>query len=298
MIADLLIYLLKGSLALAMGYLFYRWVLRRHTHFQLNRWVLLLQMGLVFLLPVVQLPYAWHPLAQPLPFSDALVENAPKMTQEAPSPVGFATLAPDKRDAPFDLLAAAAILYGAGLLFFLARLSMQFFSLARLRQRAALIEKHPGYDLVWCKAQVAPFSFFKQIFLPQEGLDAEAVSQIVQHEQIHIDKKHSWDILLAEILIAAFWFNPFAWLYRRATEANLEFLTDQIVLKSGLPKKSYMYQLLAISLPEWKGRLSINYKQSLLQKRIAMMNTQVSSARSRWSYVVWLITRTRRKAAS
>ncbi len=290
MITEILIYLLKSSLVLASGYLFYHLLLRKHTHFQLNRWVLLLQIGLVLLLPAVQLPQAWHPFAQefsvvPLPIKPTNPPANQKELSEADS-LPHITSTPSSAFNPYFLLVG---MYGMGLLFFSARLLLQFLSLIKLERQAVRFEDHPEYRLVWCRDPIGPFSFFKQIFLSKQGLDAEAVSQIIRHEKIHIQQKHSYDILLTETLIVLLWFNPFAWLYKRAVETNLEFLTDQVMLEAGVLKKNYMYQLLAISLPEWKGRLGTRYNQSLLQKRITMMNTKRSSKRARWSYLTWLV---------
>ncbi len=290
MITALLIYLLKGSLVLAIGYLFYAWALRRHTHFSLNRWVLLLQIPLVCLLPLAQLPQAWHPFAGESDLATLAVQSiSPPTSTQSPTIHDSLPVAAPDTPFNFDPIILLTGIYGTGLFFFFVRLMLQFISLAHLRRRASHIEKHPTYQLIWCEDQIGPFSFFRQIFLPHKGLDAEAVWQVVAHEQIHIQQKHSWDMLLAEMLIVIYWFNPFAWLYRRAIENNLEFLTDRVMLQSGVVRKKYMYQLLTLGFPEWKGRLGISYNQSLLQQRIAMMNTQTSSRWSRWSYVIWLL---------
>ena len=43
-----------------------------------------------------------------------------------------------------------------------------------------------------------------------------------------------WISLFAELVLIFQWFNPFAWLYRKELENNLEFLTDdQLVQTAG-----------------------------------------------------------------
>ena len=291
MLTDLLIYLLKASVILAVTYLFFHWVLSRYTYFRLNRWVLLVQMVFVFSLPLIQLPLAWHP------FTDESAENAildPYKSPQAPAFIpefnpSFNALT-DSSDSTItlDWPSIFTVLYLIGVLGFFIRMFLQILSLAKLQRKAIRIEKHPAYQLVWCKESISPFSFFNRIFLPEQKLEPEVLTQIIQHEAIHVRQKHSWDIFLAEILIVILWFNPFAWLYRRAIESNLEFLTDQNMLASGISRKNYMLHLLNLSLPDWKARLGLTYNQSLLQKRIAMMNAKISKPKSRWSYVVWI----------
>ena len=289
---DFLIYLLKASLVLAAAYLVYRWVMSKLTYFGLTRWLLLLQIGLVLSLPLIQLPVAWHP------FAEEPLENVFSMTQKSLlAPAIIPEFKPsthvldDTSGPPLNVEWPVILtgVYAAGVFVFLLRMLVQLRSLLKLSRKAIRIEKHPNYQLVWCKDSIAPFSFFNQIFLPEQKLEPEIYSQIIQHEAIHIRQKHSLDITLTELLIVLFWFNPFAWLYRRAIEANLEFLTDQTMLKSGIPRKNYMLHLLKLTLPDWQSRLGLTYNQSLLQKRISMMNAKTSHPKTRWTYLIWII---------
>ncbi len=46
-------------------------------------------------------------------------------------------------------------------------------------------------------------------------------------------------LLLPSLLLIFQWFNPFAWIYRREIESNLEFLTDdQLVQQKNVDKKT------------------------------------------------------------
>ena len=102
-------------------------------------------------------------------------------------------------------------------------------------------------------------------------------NQVLQHEKIHIQQRHSIDILLAELVLIFQWFNPFAWLYRKEIENNLEFLTDdQLLQKEHVEKSRYQMSLLKVSAPHFPLSLTTNYNQSLLKKRITMMNAKRS----------------------
>src|SRR4029079_12241467 len=81
------------------------------------------------------------------------------------------------------------------------------------------------------------------------------------------------------------WFNPFAWIYRKEIENNLEFLTDdQLTQKEKVDKQRYQLSLLKVSAPHFPLSLTNNYNQSILKKRIAMMNTKRSNLHTAWKY--------------
>ena len=291
---QILIYLLKVNLYLVIGYLFYRWILSRQTRFQLNRWILLAQIALVFWLPVIQLPQAWHPLASESFLSEQITIGTAIESAEVPltgepditESLGASPIAEVPGISLSDVLIA---IYGLGLLVFTVRLCVQFLSLYKLRKSAHLIDKQQDYTLIWCQEGLAPFSFFQWIFLPSKSHESEDISRIIQHEAIHVRQYHSLDMLLSEMLIILLWFNPFVWLYKKAIESNLEYLTDQWLIRTGTPKKDYMYHLLSITFPEWKANMGISYNQSFIHKRIKMMNTKISTPRSLWAYGAWLL---------
>lgn len=55
----------------------------------------------------------------------------------------------------------------------------------------------------------APFSFFKNLFWKKSiEIDSDLGKQILKHEMVHIEQKHSWDKIFIEFVQAVFWFNP------------------------------------------------------------------------------------------
>lgn len=131
----------------------------------------------------------------------------------------------------------------------------------------------------------APCSFGNTIFINSSQYDWDTYNQILLHEKIHASGRHTIDILLAEILIAVQWFNPFAWLYRKEVENNLEFLTDESVLRHHeVERSAYQLSLLRVAAPNVPFSLTNNYNQSLLKRRIIMMNSKKSSLHTIWKY--------------
>ncbi|MEM6769961.1 MAG: M56 family metallopeptidase [Bacteroidota bacterium] len=189
--------------------------------------------------------------------------------------------------APIDWWKVIRWIYLAGVVIFGANFLAQFLQLV------VRLLRNPGHDLgdfrlVEMREDEAPFSFWNRIFLNPERYDEDTFHQIVQHEQIHVDQKHSIDLLLAELVIVFQWFNPFAWWYRSAIEHNLEFLTDAEMLRIGNDPESYQLSLVKVAIPNFPNGLVASYNQSFLEKRITMMKTRKSSMRSGWKYFTLL----------
>ncbi len=138
--------------------------------------------------------------------------------------------------------------------------------------------KDGKFRIVELTGDKAPCSFGNNIFINPEKYDWETYSQILLHEMVHIQQRHSFDILLAELVLVLQWFNPFAWFYRTEVESNLEFLTDDAVLEhKEVERSSYQMSLLKVSAPHLSLGITTNYNQSLLKKRILMMNAKKSN---------------------
>src|SRR6185295_11607197 len=132
----------------------------------------------------------------------------------------------------------------------------------------------------------APCAFGNIIFINPAKYEWETYQQILLHEKVHILQGHSFDIILSEMVLIFQWFNPFAWIYRKELEKNLEFLTDDQVLRDPeVERDSYQLSLVKVSAPHFPLNLTTNYNQSLLKKRVAMMNAKKSNMQTAWKYL-------------
>lgn len=149
--------------------------------------------------------------------------------------------------------------------------------------------KDGKFRIIEVSGNKAPCSFANNIFINPEKYDWDTYNQILLHEKVHIMQGHSWDIILAEAVLIFQWFNPFAWIYRKEIENNLEFLTDDdLVQHKGVEMSTYQLSLLKVSAPHFPLSLTTNYNQSLLKKRIAMMNAKKSNVHTAWKYLFLL----------
>ncbi|WP_163514367.1 M56 family metallopeptidase [Gelidibacter japonicus] len=113
----------------------------------------------------------------------------------------------------------------------------------------------------------AAFSFFHYIFLGTD-LSAEKKEHILQHEMVHVKEKHSWDLLVFEILRIVFWFNPFIYMYQTRLSNLHEFIADAKAVN--YKGKSAYYQSLLSQVFETHQVSFINpfFKQSLTRLNV------------------------------
>jgi hypothetical protein len=153
---------------------------------------------------------------------------------------------------------------------------LQWHSLRRIR-RTAVPLYHPEANVYHVNENVVPFSFGNAIYVNTSLHTEQELQDIILHEFVHVRQKHSFDIILSEVLCILNWYNPFAWLIRHAIRQNLEFIADQSVLNNGLDKKTYQYHLLKV-IGSSQYSIANKFNFSSLKKRIAMMN-RLKSAR-------------------
>ena len=92
----------------------------------------------------------------------------------------------------------------------------------------------------------------------------------MEHELAHVRQKHSFDVLLLEILCIAFWWNPVVWFYKKSLREVHEFLADEAVLKTN-NRKQYGQLLIKQSHFRMSIALGNHFTQSQLKNRIMMM---------------------------
>jgi len=296
-------YILHVALLISVCLLFYKVFLQRETFYHLNRVVLLICLGLSFLLPLISIPQAWTLRNIPLEAStikqtDVRPAQQPQTTvtleqliqkqaaeKAQPAKVQPADIVQDKPIWPI-VIKWLFYLYWAGVGAFGLNLLMQVIVLM-IRAYSNPVIKDDRFRIIEVTGDKAPCSFGNNIFINPEKYDWETYNQILMHEKVHIQQGHSFDILLAEMVLVFQWFNPFAWLYRGELENNLEFLTDEAVLhQNEVEKSSYQMSLLKVSAPHLALSVTTNYNQSLLKKRIVMMNAKRSNIHTMWKYFI------------
>ncbi|WP_264563821.1 M56 family metallopeptidase [Flavobacterium sp. N3904] len=281
-------YILYTALILSACLLFYKMLLQKETFFHLNRFVLLGCMILAFILPLLPIPQQLSlrkvAIEKHVPLAKTAVDKSKAIVLKAP-PVQEVIVDQAKQTFDVDLLLQWLVyLYWFGVLLFGVNFLMQACVLLYRAYSLSAIQDGK-FRIVEITGDKAPCSFANSIFINPEKYEWETYNQILLHEKIHIEQKHTVDLLLAEAVIIFQWFNPFAWQWRKALESNLEFLTDNEMLQQDtVEKESYQFSLLKVAAPHFPLSLTTNYNQSLIKKRIIMMNSKKSSVHTTWKY--------------
>lgn len=255
----MLIAVLKINILLALFALVYYVALRRLTFYQLNRFYFLLAIGCAIAYPFIDLSFLVNKEQQA-----AISQLVPAMSYELPGTTGSV----------YTTWITAAFV--TGLVIMLVRLISQFASLYKLHQKSISGLVH-NMRVRLMHEEASPFSFGKHIYINPSLHTTQEQRTIVEHEKIHVSQWHTFDILLAELMLLCCWFNPAAWLMSKAMRENLEFITDNTVLQKGFDRKLYQYSLLQVSTGSSPVSIVNKFTLHDIKKRIQMMNGQRSS---------------------
>lgn len=260
---ELIVWLVKANISLCLFFGAYRFALRKLTFYSLNR--LFLITGILFsaLYPLINVPAF---LSEPQSFSGELIV----LTQN----ISISTIYEPVKE--FNYWSIVVWLFWLGSGWMTLRLCLQFLSLLMLHRRSEA-DSLGEYRFRKIRGEVTPFSFLHHIYLnPAQHGNTELMA-ILKHEQIHVKDYHSLDVLLAEINLVFFWFNPISWFMKQSVRENLEFITDQKVLNKGTDRREYQYSLAGIGNLARATPLGNNFNFLTIKKRIAMMNKKRSS---------------------
>lgn len=262
-----LIYLIKSAGLLSVFFIFYSVLLKKDTSFTTNRKFLLGGLFASVVLPAIY-------------FTRTIIIEAPK-TQFYYSESDFAITEVIPEEPVVSPLQVLFLLYLLGVLFMAARLILQLISLSRFLISGNK-NNYNGAKIIETSQRVAPFSFLNCIVLNPALHSQSALTHILKHEKVHVSQAHSLDVILANLNLVYQWFNPFAWLYLKSLQQNLEYIADHEAVKQVSCKKEYQKALVKISVENLNLSLTNNFYQSLIKKRILMLNKEKSSERNNW----------------
>lgn len=269
----LFVFLLKVNIALAVFCLGYYLVLRKLTFYTLNRYYFVL--GIIF------------SSAYPFVDVDSFFERHKQLAQIQQVVIELKTPAE-------NLLANAwywswaAMLFWIGAAFFAMLLVVQFISLHKIYRNSTPGTLH-NYNVRVTDANISPFSFWSSIFINPDNIETADLKNILKHEQVHVKEWHTLDILLAQVSLVFYWFNPSVWFIKKAVSENLEFITDRKILQNGQDSKAYQYSLLHVSLgTNASPNIANHFNFSTLKTRIKMMNAKKSPSITLTRYALLL----------
>ncbi len=252
---EFLIYDLKVAVLIIVFYMFYRLLLSRETFHRVNRVVLLLTAIASFVLPLCVITIHETVTIQAVP--EISIGNVQMtLAEESATPLWQIVL---------------PILYIIGML---ATLGHTLLSIRKVICLIRQSEQHPQSDgtivCVTGNAGVAPFSWMRYIVMNRGDYEANDAA-ILAHERGHIRLRHSWDVLLVDLLTALQWFNPAMWMLRQDLRAIHEYEADGAVLSQGINARQYQYLLISKAIGMRGYSIANGISHSTLKKRINMM---------------------------
>ena len=278
------VYILKSSVCLVVFYLFYRLLLSRETFHRFNRVALLSILLLSCLLPLVEVTVEeqtevhqtmmtleqWLMLADMMNTADTTDLQAEEVT--------------------VTWIQVALLVYLAGILLFALRNGYSLLKLGgllksgRKENLSKYIDGGEKVTLIVHDRDIAPFSWMKCIVISEKDLD-ENGREILIHELAHIQNRHSWDLLVADICIFFQWFNPASWLLKQELQNIHEYEADETVIEKGVDAKQYQLLLIKKAVGTRLYSMANSFNHSKLKKRITMMLKEKSNPWAKLKYL-------------
>ncbi len=244
--------------------------LKKETFFNWNRFYLLTTSLLSIVLPFIKFT-SLNALV-----SDNFVIQLPKVI--------IGSVESDKSNGAIEMLPELVIRNGFGFqwryLLFLGMAIAGIIFIYKVFKVLTLIrdntkQKVSDVILVTLLESNAAFSFFNYVFLGQ-WIKNEEKQSILDHELVHVRQKHSFDLVLFEILRIIFWFNPLIYMYQNRISMLHEYIADAEAIKQS-PKKQYYEKLLSQTFNTQNISFTNTFfTQSLIKKRIVMLSKRKS----------------------
>ncbi len=235
---------------------YYLLFMRRESFIRWNRWYIMAAMVLSVLLPLVEVTITTYYEAVPVG-NTVLNEVFPYIPDNT---ISYAVLIRYILLSLYALVFILLMVAGINGMLRINRLKktniFQYLNIARL---------------YCCKQKIAPFSFFKNVFIPDTiPLDSSEGQQILRHELEHVHARHSVDKVLSQLLCTVFWFNPFFWFFKKEQSLVHEFMADRACVKNGGAKE--LSRLILCTLyPMQHAYFGNQFFQSPIKRRLTMI---------------------------
>ncbi|MCL2412548.1 MAG: M56 family metallopeptidase [Bacteroidales bacterium] len=275
-------YILPPAVALAVLYLFYKAIVRNDTHLKTRRFTILGFLVFAMVLPFLNFYFPTNAGV----FTGLGGFNAP---MQLPVFTVFAegNIA-ETKNMGVPILKILGWIYLAIVLLLIGRI---FVGILRLR----IISKNGRSSLAMTEKQtivISPniptaFSFFNTIFIPETWENSDEKDMVLTHERVHVNQKHSWDLMLMEVICAVQFFNPFVWLLKREMRLNHEYLADKGALENNENPEHY-FQFLLQEIVGRQPILAHSLHYSPIKHRIMMQISKPAKLLNQVRYLAFI----------
>ena len=227
-----------------------------------------------------------------IPFVEVTMKEPMEVSQQLLTWEDLLLMADLNRTATIEAAPVSAItwrevllmVYLLGIVFFFLRNVWSLTRMLRLIKGSTLVRQENGITLITQQKKIAPFSWMKFVVISEKDLK-ENGEEILTHEYAHIRKRHSIDLLIADICIFFQWFNPASWLLKQELQNIHEFEADESVIAQGIDAKKYQLLLIKKAVGTRLYSMANSFNHSSLKKRITMMLKKKSNPWARLKYL-------------
>ncbi len=248
-----LIYAFKMILTSGVMFLYYVLFLKDKTFHHYNRFYLIATVLISCLLPFLKVDY----------FTMEISPDIYKILK--PVEVYYSEQATDSSWTKVILFSALSIA-----LFLLVKFLIGIQKIFRLKKE--YVKKYfKGISFYNTNLENAPFSFFRNLFWREDiALESDLGKQILKHEMVHIEQKHTYDKMILEIFWRIFWFNPIFILIKKELYLIHEYLADKKAVKNK-NTKTFAKMLLETHFATESIPATNPFIHSNLKKRLKML---------------------------
>ncbi|PKF75697.1 M56 family metallopeptidase [Chryseobacterium sp. PMSZPI] len=251
----IILYFIKVIICSGVMFLYYQLSLKDKTFHHYNRFYLLSAMLISLLLPLIKI-------------DDFTVEVNSDVYMLLAKIQKFNT----EKNVNNGNLYFSIIFSALGLvsLYFLGKLIYGIFKIQQFKTQFQK-ESFDGINFYRTNLTEAPFSYFKNLFWKNTiTLDSDTGKQILKHEMVHIEQKHSFDKIFIEVITSIFWFNPFFHIIKKEISLIHEYLADKKAVKHS-DTKAFAQMLLASHFSGTQLPAASPFLSSNLKKRLKML---------------------------
>ncbi len=258
----------SGKMILCSGvmFLYYQLFLKDKTFHHYNRFYLIALMLVSLLLPLVKIDFFTIEINKDLYLLYSKLQNFNNIKATNDDTINY-----------------QYFIYAFGLVsvFFVGRL---IYGIIRIQNLKKIYHQEifKGIRFYQTNLTDAPFSYFKNLFWKESIIiNSDLGRQILKHEMVHIEQKHTYDKLWSEVVVAVFWFNPFFHIIKKELGLIHEYLADKKSVKNS-DTKAFAQMLLASHFSGKVLPATSPFLSSNLKKRLQMLQqpkTKYSYAR-------------------
>ena len=262
------IYIIKANALLLLFWLVYTLFLKNETFYKALRAYFLLSIACALVAPLVT-------FTKTVIIAQSVVDEVPYLDEDFLNEMPAVAQQPtfwENIDWQTWLLYLLVAVSGAMVL----QMVYKVFQLIRNIQK---MPPHQNSNIRLADTEHTVYSFYRWIIVPRNIFSRADFQMILDHENVHLNQKHTFDLLIIELVSAVFWFNPLIKRLQKDININLEYIVDEEMIGQH-ERVAYQKSLIGIQSTQQLA-LTSAFNTSDLKKRILHINAKKSTKMKR-----------------